>query len=76
MPYISEYSQRLELEWGRFVNAGTNAIFMLQELPGKKWQINFLQMVQRNIEVSSCSCDAHVRVILFADWQLSLHCAY
>ena len=54
LPYHSEYSQKLELEWGRFRNAGAGAseAFILQEMPGRRWRINFLQMIQQNTDVN------------------------
>jgi hypothetical protein len=72
LPYHSEYSQKLELEWGRFRSGGASEAFMLQELPGRKWRINFLQMIQQNTDVNIfappiiCAANSCSRLEVFA----------
>ncbi len=78
LPYTSEHSQKLELEWGRFVSAGTNEMFMLQDVPGEKCQINFLQMSQQNTDVSIFALVFRLLLsfIHSADRKLPIHCAH
>ena len=51
LPYSPDFSQKMEDQWHSFQRDGASAVFMLNTLPGLRWEINFLHMVQRNVDV-------------------------
>lgn len=76
LPYSPDLNRILEHQWCSFQRDGANAVFMLQTLPGLSWEINFLHMVQRNVEVSHCMLFSRLcRLPYRADGQLPPHCA-
>jgi hypothetical protein len=67
LPYTTEHSEKLELEWIKFRKCAENSGFMLQDTPRRRWHIDFHHMIQKNTEVCTS--------LLVVVWRFSLHAA-